>query len=141
MQGKTGYLKDEIKAGVIIVSSFVILSVLIILIGGSRLFEKTDTYYTKVMNAAGLEEGAQVNLGGVRVGKVSDIKGPEGPGEPVTIEMAVKRGTSIYTGTKALITQIGFVGDTYLLLTIDHTISCLILMPVSDHEGNLNVFM
>ncbi|HAM50897.1 MAG TPA: hypothetical protein DCP92_09495, partial [Nitrospiraceae bacterium] len=121
MQGRTGYLKEEIKAGVIIVSSFAILSVFVILIGGSRFFEKSDIYYTKVMNAAGLEKGAQVKLGGVRVGSVLDIKEPGGPGKPVTIEIAIKRGTVLYKGTKALITQIGFVGDLYLLLTIDHT--------------------
>jgi ABC-type transporter Mla subunit MlaD len=121
MQGRTGYLKEEIKAGVIIVGSLVILSVFVILIGGSRFFEKSDKYYTKVMNAAGLEKGAQVRLGGVRMGRVSDIREPEGPRKPVTIEIAIKKGTLLYKGTKALITQIGFVGEIYLLLTVDHT--------------------
>ncbi len=121
MQGRTGYLREEIKAGVIIISSFAILSVFVILIGGSRFFEKSDVYYTRVMNAAGLEKGAQVKLGGVRVGRVSDIREPAGPGKPVTIEIAIKKGTVLYRGTKALITQIGFVGDIYLLLTVDHT--------------------
>ncbi len=121
MQGKTGYLREEIKAGAIIVASFAILSAFVILIGGSRFFEKSDLYYTKVMNAAGLEKGAQVRLGGVSVGSVLDIKEPEGPGKPLTIEIAIKKGTLLYKGTKALITQSGFVGDTYLLLAIDHT--------------------
>ncbi len=121
MQGKTGYLKEEIKAGVIIIASLVILGVFVILIGGSRFFGKYDTYYTQVMNAAGLDKGAQVKLGGVSVGRVSDIREPGGPGRPVTIEMAIKRGTVLYNGTKALITQNGFLGDIYLLLAVDHT--------------------
>ncbi|MGD0887103.1 MAG: MlaD family protein [Thermodesulfovibrionales bacterium] len=121
MQGKTGYLREEIKAGVIIVASFVILSGFVILIGGSRFFEKSDLYYTQVMNAAGLEKGAQVKLGGVRVGRISDVREPTGPGKPVTIEIALKEGTILYKGTKAVVTQIGFVGDIYLLLTVDHT--------------------
>jgi len=121
MQGKTGYLREEIKAGVIVVASFVILSAFVILIGGSRFFEKSDMYFTKFMNAAGLEKGAQVRLGGVSVGRVLDIKEPGGPGKPLTIEIAIKKGTLLYQGTKALITQSGFVGDTYLLLSIDHT--------------------
>jgi phospholipid/cholesterol/gamma-HCH transport system substrate-binding protein len=121
MQGKTEYLREEIKAGAIIVTSFVILSAFVILIGGSRFFEKSDIYYTAVMNAAGLEKGAQVRLGGISVGRVLDIKEPGGPGKPLTIEIAIKKGTPLYKGTKALITQTGFVGDTYLLLTIDHT--------------------
>jgi len=121
MQGKPEYLREEIKAGAILVGSFVVLGAFVILIGGSRFFEKSDTYYTKVMNAAGLEKGAQVRLGGVSVGRVSDIKEPEGPGKPLTIAIAIKRGTILYKGTKALITQTGLVGDTYLLLTVDHT--------------------
>lgn len=114
-------MKEEIKAGIIIVTSLVILSVFIILIGGSQLFEKSDKYYIKVMNAAGLEVGSQVKLGGVRVGRVMSIKAPTRPGEPVNIEIGIKKGTALYKGTKASITQIGFVGDIYLLLSVDKT--------------------
>jgi ABC-type transporter Mla subunit MlaD len=116
-------MKEEIKAGIIIVASLVILGAFIILIGGSQVFEKFDKYYIQVMNAAGLETGAQVRLGGVRVGRVLDIKAPDKPGEPVTIEIGIKQGTFLYKGTKALITQVGFVGDIYLLLAVDNTIN------------------
>ncbi|MEW6108373.1 MAG: MlaD family protein [Nitrospirota bacterium] len=116
-------LREEIKAGIIIFASLAILSVFIILIGGGRFFEKFDKYYVRVMNASGLETGAQVKLGGVRIGRVLSIKEPVGPGEPVTIEIGVKKGTLVYKGTKALITQIGFVGDIYLLLTVSNTTS------------------
>jgi len=115
------YLKEEIKAGVIIVASFLILSGFVILIGGSQVFEKLDFYYVKVMNAAGVDEGAQVKLGGVRVGRVLSITPPTAPGEPVTIKVGIKKGTVLYKGTKASITQVGFVGDIYLLLSIDKT--------------------
>ena len=117
------YLKEEIKAGLIIVVSFLILSGFVILIGGSQVFEKTDSYFVKVMNAAGVEEGAQVKLGGVRVGKVLSISPPSAQGEPVTIRIGVKKGTELYRGTKASITQVGFVGDIYLLLSIERTTS------------------
>ncbi|MCL4477088.1 MAG: MlaD family protein [Nitrospirae bacterium] len=115
------YLKEEIKAGVIIVASFLILSGFVILIGGSQVFEKLDFYYVKVMNAAGVDEGAQVKLGGVRVGRVLSITPPTAPGEPVTIKVGIKKGTVLYKGTKASITQVGFVGDIYLLFSIDKT--------------------
>jgi ABC-type transporter Mla subunit MlaD len=116
-------MKDEIKAGLVIVVSVILLSGVVILVGGSRFFEKSDLYYTEVMNAAGLETGAQVRLGGVRVGRVLHISEPTGPGKPVTIRIAVRKGTVLYKGTKALITQVGFVGDLYLLLAIDNTSS------------------
>jgi phospholipid/cholesterol/gamma-HCH transport system substrate-binding protein len=115
------YLKEEIKAGVIIVVSFLILSGSVILIGGTQFFEKLDTYYVKVMNAAGIEEGAPVKLGGVRVGKVLKVNLPSSPGNPVTIVIGVKKGTALYRGTKASIAQVGFVGDLYLLLSLGKT--------------------
>ena len=115
------YLKEEIKAGIIIVVSFFILSGFVILIGGTQVFEKLDFYYVKVMNAAGVEEGAQVKLGGVKIGKVSGVTPPGAPGEPVTIKVGIKKGTVLYKGTRASITQAGFVGDIYLLLSIDKT--------------------
>ncbi|MBF0330095.1 MAG: MCE family protein [Nitrospirae bacterium] len=112
------YLKEEIKAGAIIIAAILILSGFVIFIGGSGLFEKFDTYYVKVTNSAGLEEGAQVRLGGVRVGRVLNIKTPETAGEPVAITLGIKKGTPVFKDSKAVITQIGLVGDLYLLLTL-----------------------
>ncbi|MBA4371407.1 MAG: hypothetical protein C0402_00950 [Thermodesulfovibrio sp.] len=114
-------MKEEIKAGIIIVASLLIMSVFVVLIGGGQFLNKYDKYYVRVQNAAGLETGAQVKLGGVRIGRILSISEPSGPGKPVTIEIGVRQGTPIYKGTKALITQIGFVGDIYLLLTVDQT--------------------
>ena len=114
-------LKEEIKAGIIILTSLILLSGFIILIGGSPFFEKLDKYYVKVKDVAGLEVGAQVKLGGVRIGRVLKIHVPSGPGQPITIEIGIKQGTVLYKGTQALITQVGLVGDTYLLLSIEKT--------------------
>jgi len=116
-------MKEEVKAGIIIVSAIAILSVFIVLIGGGQFFQKYDNYYVKVMNAAGLETGAQVKLGGVRIGRITDIRPPLKPGEPVTIEIGLKKGAILYEGTKAIITQVGFVGDIYLLLSVNNTTS------------------
>jgi ABC-type transporter Mla subunit MlaD len=114
-------LKEEIKAGLIILISLILLSGFIVLIGGSQFFEKLDIYYVKVMDAAGLEVGAQVKLGGVRIGRVLKISTPSGPGQPITIEIGIKQGMILYKGTRALITQVGLVGDIYLLLSVEKT--------------------
>ncbi|MEK6673689.1 MAG: MlaD family protein [Nitrospirota bacterium] len=114
-------MRDEIKAGIIIIASLLILSAAIILIGGSQFYQKFDTYFVMVINAAGLETGSQVRLGGVKIGRVVKINAPDGPGKPISIEIGIKRGTTLYKGTKAFITQIGFVGDIYMLLAIDKT--------------------
>jgi len=116
-------LREEIKAGLIIAVSMLLLTALIILIGGSQFLDKFDTYYIKVKNAAGLESGAQVKLGGVRVGRVVSVKEPQQAGESVVVEIGVKQGKPIYKGTKASITQVGFVGDIYLLLSVKDTVN------------------
>jgi len=117
------YLKEEVKAGAIVVVSFLILSGFVVLIGGSQTFQKLDPYYVKVLNAAGIEEGTQVKLGGVRVGRVLSVAPPKSAGEPVTIKIGIRKGIALYKGTKASITQAGFVGDLYVLLSIDKTTS------------------
>jgi len=114
-------LKEEIKAGIIILTSIILLSGFIILIGGSPFFEKLDKYYVKVKDVAGLDVGAQVKLGGLRIGRVLKIDAPSGPGQPITVEIGIKQGTVLYKGTQALITQVGLVGDTYLFLSIEKT--------------------
>ncbi|OGP63976.1 MAG: hypothetical protein A2169_12870 [Deltaproteobacteria bacterium RBG_13_47_9] len=122
------YFKEEIKAGFIIIVSLILLSGFIILIGGSQFFEKLDRYDVKVMDAAGLEVGALVKLGGVRIGRVLSIKAPTAPGQPITVEIGIKDGTLLYKGTQAQITQVGLVGDIYLLLSVDKTINERILV-------------
>ena len=113
------YLTEEIKAGVIIVAAFLILGSSVIFIGGSQFFEKLDSYTVRVYNAAGIEEGAQVRLGGVKIGKVLAVIPPGSPGDPVTITMGVTKGTVLYKGTRAAISQVGLMGDLYILLAID----------------------
>ncbi|MBI5187665.1 MAG: MCE family protein [Nitrospirae bacterium] len=112
------YLRDEVRAGLVVFVSLFLMSIFVILIGGSAVFEKYDKYYAEVSNSGSLEQGAQVRLGGVRAGRVLNISIPEGEKGHVLIEFGVKKGTPIYKGTKAVIATFGFVGDTYLLLDI-----------------------
>ena len=116
-------MREEIKAGLIIGIAMILLTGLVIVIGGAQFFEKFDTYKIKVKNAAGLEPGSQVRLGGVRIGRVISIREPQLSGEAVVIEIGIKAGKPIYKGTKACITQLGFVGDIYLLLSVNDTVN------------------
>lgn len=120
------YPKEEIKAGIIVVSAVAILTVFTVLVGGGRFFESFDIYHVHVKNAAGIETGAQVKLGGVRVGRVLSVTPPHEPGAPVTIQIGLKKNTPVYEGTRAVITQVGFVGDIYMLLSVRETTEGLI---------------
>ncbi|MBF0566272.1 MAG: MCE family protein [Nitrospirae bacterium] len=117
------FLKEEIKAGIIVVSALTIISLMVVLIGGTQLFEKFDTYYVKLTDIAGIDAGSQVRLGGVRIGMVKDIIVPDKPNAPVTLVLSINKGTPIYKGTKGVISQIGFVGDIYMGLSNEHATS------------------
>lgn len=138
------YLKEEVKAGTIIVLSLIILSGFVIFIGGTQVFQKLDTYHVELMNVAGIEEGATVKLGGVNVGKVLKIKTPTAAGRPVAITIGVKKGTVLYKGTRASISQVGFMGDLYILLSLEKTTNEQIKVGdtiPSDEQVQFNVLM
>ncbi|MBF0464912.1 MAG: MCE family protein [Nitrospirae bacterium] len=112
---------EEIKAGIIIVTGLVVIALFVILIGGSKFYDKYDVYYVKLMDTAGINEGSAVRLGGLKVGRIKEMTAPVKPNEPVTVVLGINKGTSIFNGTKAKISQIGFVGEIYLDLSIDNT--------------------
>ncbi len=114
------YMKEEIKAGVIVLSALTLLTASVILLSGRDFTNEFDTYKINVINTSGLEPGAHVRLGGVKIGKVSSVIPPETPDSNVTIVFKVKKDTRIFKGTKVMIAQQGFIGEIYLLLTIDN---------------------
>ncbi|MBF0488177.1 MAG: MCE family protein [Nitrospirae bacterium] len=112
------YIKDEIKAGVVVVTTLLVISVFVILVGGGLLRGKYDLYYVKLKDVAGIDIGSQVRLGGMRVGKITNIIIPDNANEPLTIVLGVNKGTKFYKGTRAMISQIGFVGEIYMGLSL-----------------------
>lgn len=114
-------MRDEIKAGLIITIGMAILTLSVIAIGGSKIFDSFDVYYVKLFNVTGLDSGSNVMLGGMKVGRVLSIRSPEKPNSPIIIEIGIDKGTPIYEGTTANISQVGFVGDIFLQLHLNPT--------------------
>ncbi|MEO5359712.1 MAG: MlaD family protein [Nitrospirota bacterium] len=114
----SSYIKEEIKAGVVIVTTLLIISVFVILVGGGQFTNKYDIYYVKLKDVAGIDVGSQIRLGGMRVGKITNIIIPNNANEPLTIVLGINKGTKLYKGTRAIISQIGFVGEIYLALSL-----------------------
>ncbi|MBF0554181.1 MAG: MCE family protein [Nitrospirae bacterium] len=112
------YIKDEIKAGVVVVTTLLVISVFVILVGGGLFRGKYDIYYVKLKDVAGIDVGSQVRLGGMRVGKITNIIIPDTAKDPLTIVLGINKGTKFYKGTKAMISQIGFVGEIYMGLSL-----------------------
>ncbi len=113
-------MREEIKAGLIVIGAMAILIISVIAIGGSKLFDSFDVYYTKLFNVTGLESGSQVKLGGMTVGRVLSISPPAKENDPILIEIGLKKGTPLYEGITASISQVGFVGDIFLQLSLSN---------------------
>jgi phospholipid/cholesterol/gamma-HCH transport system substrate-binding protein len=76
------------RLGGFIVVSLIAFGVMIFWVGDRQfLFSPTHRIRTPFENVAGLDEGAPVRAGGVRIGTVERIQLPSQPGEKVTVEM------------------------------------------------------
>ncbi|MCX8068985.1 MAG: MlaD family protein [Thermodesulfovibrionales bacterium] len=114
-------MKEELKAGFIVVLSMLILTVSVIAIGGSKFFAKHDVYYVRLYDITGLNAGSAVMLGGMRIGSITEIIPPKKPNEPITLQLGINEGVKLYEGVTASISQVGFVGDFILQLSFTNT--------------------
>ncbi|HOK09526.1 MAG TPA: MlaD family protein [Candidatus Hydrogenedens sp.] len=67
------FTKKEIIAGLFVLISIIILIAFILTVRGYRPYAGTKIYYTKFKNTLGLDRGADVRYGGLKIGKVIDI--------------------------------------------------------------------
>jgi phospholipid/cholesterol/gamma-HCH transport system substrate-binding protein len=108
---------SQLKVGVLVIVAVAALTALIFLMSGSTggIFTGKITLRSYFENAAGLKEGAPVNLEGVTVGNVSNIKIE--PGRKLTpVEVTMKIGARyrdvIHTDSTSSLETIGVLGDT-----------------------------
>src|SRR5260370_41883722 len=91
-ESKTSWAK--LRVGVMAIVAMVILAVVIVLITGStNIFTAHATIYTYLSDAVALANGAPVNLNGIPIGKVNDIRlsGLQDPQKIVRISMRVEK--------------------------------------------------
>jgi len=113
---------SQLKVGVIVLVSSAILTVLLFLMtssSGLGVFSRKLTVTTYFENSAGLKLGAPVNLSGVTIGVVKDIRvviSPERKLTPVMVVMKLdsKYQTSLHTDSTAALTTVGVLGDTVI---------------------------
>jgi|Deesub1362B_J571_1020462.scaffolds.fasta_scaffold02677_3 phospholipid/cholesterol/gamma-HCH transport system substrate-binding protein len=108
------YRWQEIRVGVFVIFSFVLLLVFLFVISGIRVGERYVSYTTKLDYVGGLEVGTPVRLGGLLVGKITRIEKPEPHSRKIGITFEVKEGTPIKTDSRAYLTSIGLMGEFYL---------------------------
>jgi phospholipid/cholesterol/gamma-HCH transport system substrate-binding protein len=110
---------SQLKVGVIVLVSAVILTTLLFLMtsaSGLGLFSRKLTVTTYFENSAGLKEGAAVSLDGVTIGTVKTVSVSPSPDRKLTPVMVVMRldtkyQSSLHTDSTAELTTVGVLGD------------------------------
>jgi len=108
------------RLGAFIVATLAILAVGVFIIGSKQyLFSSTYQLKAQFDNVEGLDDGADVRLGGVHRGTVHSIVSPHKPGEKVTVVMDLAKSTHevIKQDSVATIETEGLLGNQYMAIS------------------------
>ena len=111
--------RDEVKAGIVIIIALVTLTALVLGVSGANFWERHDQYTVRLRSVAGLDQGAPVRLGGLKIGRVLRLRIPPEDVTQVEIALGIQQGFPIPQGTWATVATLGLLGDTYLQLTAE----------------------
>lgn len=110
-------MSRTIRIGILIVASLLILAAGVFLIGDNRfLFRRTYLLCAEFQNVAGLNNGADVRVGGIHLGTVEQISLPDGPNGRLTVQMKMADPTKklIRKDSVATIKTEGLLGNKYI---------------------------
>ena len=97
----------QLKVGLMAIAAFVILGILIFLmVGNLGMFRAKSDIYTYLNDSQSVDEGADVRLNGILIGKVANV-GLSGSSEPNRVIRAVLRIDNRYLGSIPLDSQAG----------------------------------
>jgi phospholipid/cholesterol/gamma-HCH transport system substrate-binding protein len=108
------------RLGAFIIATLAILAIGIFVIGSKQyLFSSTYQLKAQFDNVVGLDDGADVRLGGVHRGSVRNIVLPNKPGEKVTVVMDLAKATHeiIKQDSVATIETEGLLGNQYMAIS------------------------
>lgn len=108
----------EIKVGIFVSLGLGLVMLGIILVGGgTSVFERKTVYHTKFSQIEGLIEGATVKIAGVKVGQVTEINFLKDSNQ-VDVEFAVARRyqSAIRTDSTVSVQTQGMLGDRYIIV-------------------------
>jgi len=113
-------MSSTVRLGAFILVSLILFGVMVFWVG-DRQFLFSRTYHVKAPfeNVAGLDEGAPVRAGGVRVGTVERIHLPHQPGDKVSVILKLENSTRevIKKDSIASIETEGLLGSKYVAIS------------------------
>jgi phospholipid/cholesterol/gamma-HCH transport system substrate-binding protein len=116
----------ETKVGLFVLIGLVLLALLVIQFSkGTSIFHGTYELRLRASNIGGLKQRASVLLAGVQVGSVSDFKLADDE-KIVTIYLKIYKNFKIYSDSRFVIEQSGFLGDQYVsIITVSNQLPWL----------------
>jgi phospholipid/cholesterol/gamma-HCH transport system substrate-binding protein len=113
---------SQLKVGVVGLTAFVIIFVLVFLLTSSRgIFQQNEPLYTFMEDASGMAAGTAVRLNGITIGFLDELRltGSRDPRRAVQFVLLVKRRylTDIPVDSVAAITAANLLGDKFINIT------------------------
>jgi phospholipid/cholesterol/gamma-HCH transport system substrate-binding protein len=112
---ETYKMSNEIKVGVLVFASLILLTILVFVVGEIHIFDRGDRYDVVFDSSAGLMEGAPVRIGGVKVGSVRSIGFIDFKGKRrVKVTVQARSGVVFHAEDQFKISMLGLLGDNYV---------------------------
>ncbi len=106
---------QKVRLGLFLLLGFLLIGGGVALLAGLSIFRKYDTYQVRFKDSvSGLSPGAKVSLRGVRVGRVQSIRLDSKRFDVVRVVLALRKGTPIPKGSKAILASHGITGIKYI---------------------------
>ncbi|RUM61778.1 MAG: MCE family protein, partial [Persephonella sp.] len=107
-------MNTQLKVGAFILLMSFIAGYLIITFGGNTFSRNLVPYYVYFEDARGLTKGSDVQVKGVKAGKVGDISIDENG--KVKVELLIDKSIPIYKNAEVYIRTLGLMGDKYIYI-------------------------
>jgi len=109
------YRKNEIRAGILLLTSFAIAVVMLFAVSDLQgMFKKRKEYKVLFQSNEGLEKNANVRISGIRIGRVSNMRVVPELGGKVELTLDVFDEAVIKEDMKVSIKTLGLVGKKYV---------------------------
>ncbi len=105
--------KLAFKVGLFVIFIAAVAGYLIIMFSGKGFGVSTNEYYIYFNTVEGLSPGADVQVKGVKAGKVDEIKIEKGK---VKVKISVRKDFPVYKNARAYIRTLGLMGDKYIYI-------------------------
>ncbi len=108
------YRESEIKAGLFIFISLLLLLAFLFVISGAGSWGQKATYRVRFPSVSGVEQGSLVRFAGLQVGRVKNMAIPADDDFCVELLLEVEQNTPIRNNSQAKLTTIGIMGAYYV---------------------------